>query len=210
MTSGENRVRVTSPFPIVISGPSGAGKTTVVDEVLRRDPLLKRSISATTRPPRGDEEDGEDYYFVPEAEFEQLKKGNLIEWARVHDHFYGTPRDRVEDELAAGFDVVLNIDVQGGNEVKKAFPGTALIFMLTPSRKVLEDRIRKRNTELSGTIEKRLANALQEIKWATGYDYIVENDRLDATVITVLSIIRSERHRRTRYPSDYIERFRTK
>ena len=203
-------MRITRTFPIVISGPSGAGKTTVVDEVLRRDSLLRNSISVTTRPPRGEEADGEAYYFVSEEEFERLKQGGLIEWARVHDHFYGTPRERVEEELEKGYDVVLNIDVQGGNAVKKAFPDAVLIFMLTPSRKVLEERIRKRATDLSGTIEKRLANALREVKWATGYDYIVENDRLDETVVTVLSIIRSERHRRFRFPNDYIERFRTR
>ena len=203
-------MRRTRAFPIVVSGPSGAGKTTVVSEAISRGGLLRNSISVTTRLPRGDEVEGEAYYFVSEKEFEGLKRGKLIEWARVHDHFYGTPIDGVEEALAQGHDVVLNIDVQGGKAVKKAFPEAVLIFILTPSREVLESRIRKRATDVSGEIDKRLENAWQEIRRATGYDYIVENDQLENTVDTVLAIIRAERHRRERYSTDYIERFRGK
>jgi guanylate kinase len=202
--------RLTPPFPIVISGPSGAGKTTIVDEILRMDPLLRRSISVTTRPPRSGEVDGEAYFFVSEAEFEKRKRGQLIEWARVHDALYGTPRDLIERTLRDGHDIVLNIDVQGGASVKKAFPESVLIFILTPTRQVLEERIRNRAKDLSEDIHRRLENAWGEIKRATTYEYILENAKLDETVATVLAIVRSERHRRGRYGKDYIDRFNPK
>jgi guanylate kinase len=200
-------VRLTDAFPIVISGPSGAGKTTIVKRILSEGTMLKGSISATTRPSRPDEVDGESYLFVSQEEFETLKAGKLIEWASVHGHLYGTPRKLVDEQLASGHDIVLNIDVQGGASVKKAFPNAVLIFILTPSSEVLEERIRRRATDLSGEIEKRLENAWGEIRRAGGYDYIVVNDQLDDTVATLLAIIRSERHRRGRYPDEFIKRF---
>lgn len=202
-----NGLRITRAFPIVVSGPSGAGKTTLVDEIIRRDPMLRTSVSVTTRPPRADEVDGESYFFVLGDEFERLKEGRLVEWARVHGHLYGTPREFVDKQLADGFDVVLNIDVQGGASVKKAFPDAVLIFILTPTLDVLEERIRRRATDLSGEIKKRLDAAWGEIEKAADYDYIVENDELDDTVGTLLTIIESERHRRHRYPDEYLERF---
>jgi guanylate kinase len=194
----------------VISGPSGAGKTTIVDELIRRDPLLKRSVSVTTRPPRAGEVEGDSYFFVSVAEFEKRKRGTLIEWARVHDHFYGTPRDFLEKTLGDGFDVVVNVDVQGGASVKKAFPESVSIFILTPSRQVLEERIRKRAKDGSSDIRKRLENAWDEIKRATTYEYLIENAELDGTVATVLAIVRAERNRRSRYPKNHLERFNPK
>lgn len=203
-------MRLTRAFPIVISGPSGAGKTTIVDELIRRDPLLKRSVSVTTRPPRAGEVEGDSYFFVSVAEFEKRKRGTLIEWARVHDHFYGTPRDFLEKTLGDGFDVVVNVDVQGGASVKKAFPESVSIFILTPSRQVLEERIRKRAKDGSSDIRKRLENAWDEIKRATTYEYLIENAELDGTVATVLAIVRAERNRRSRYPKNHLERFNPK
>ncbi len=200
-------MRVTRAFPIVISGPSGAGKTTIVDEIVKRDSLLRSSVSVTTRHPRANEVDGEAYTFVPEEDFEKLKKGRLVEWARVHSHWYGTPRDFVDAQLADGCDVVLNIDVQGGARVKKAFPQAVLIFILTPSLEELEARIRRRATDQSIEIDQRLENAWGEIKMATDYDYVVVNDRLDDTVATLLAIIQSERRRRSRYEEEFFQRF---
>ena len=206
--TGEQVLRATKAFPIVISGPSGAGKTTIVEAVLDKDPAIKASVSATTRPPRDGETDGEAYSFVSADEFDALKQGKLIEWAVVHGYGYGTPREFVESQLGDGLDVVLNIDVQGGASVKKAFPEAVLIFILTPSAEELERRIRGRGSDLTTEIEKRLDNAWGEIKRATNYDYIVINDELEETVDAVLSIIRSERHRHERYPVNFLERFK--
>jgi guanylate kinase len=191
----------------VISGPSGAGKTTVVDEIIKKDLLLRSSVSATTRRPRANEVDGKAYKFVSREAFEELKRGKLIEWAEVHGHMYGTPRDLVVARLADGHDVVLNIDVQGGASTKKAFPEALLIFILPPSLEELEARIRRRATDESIEIDQRLENAWAEIKMAAYYDYVVVNDKLDDTVATLLAIIRSERHARSRYEEGFFQRF---
>jgi guanylate kinase len=200
-------VRMTRPFPIVVSGPSGVGKTTVVDACLRRDPMLRASVSATTRPPREGEIEGESYFFVSEDDFVALKKGKLIEWAVVHGHQYGTPRAFVDGELARGKDVVLNIDVQGGAAVKKAFPHAVLIFILPPTFETLEKRIRMRGTDGPKEIEKRLANARREMEFAKDYGYILVNDKLEETVGAIEAIVQAERHRRIRYDADFTEKF---
>ncbi len=200
-------MRITKAFPIVISGPSGAGKTTLVNEIVGRDSMLRESVSSTTRPPREGEVEGESYFFVSEAEFDAQKRDRLIEWAQVHDHFYGTPRDFVEGELAKGLDVVLNIDVQGGASVKKCFPEAVLVFILPPSFRVLEERVRGRGTDYAKEIKKRMENARSEVTFATAYDYVVVNDQLDEAVAAIHSIIQTERRRRTRYPDDYFSQF---
>ncbi len=201
-------MRVTHAFPIVISGPAGVGKTTIVEKIAKEDPLLRVSVSATTRDPRNSEVDGKAYDFVSTAKFEELKKDGLIEWAEVHGHLYGSPRGFVDARLADGCDVVLNIDVQGGASVKKAFPGAVLILILPPSLEELAARIRRRAADDSIEIARRLKNAWGEIKMATQYDYVVVNDRLDDAVANLLAIIRSERHRRSRYEEAFVQRFR--
>jgi guanylate kinase len=200
-------VRVTRAFPIVVSGPSGSGKTTLVDGLLDRVPGLRRSISTTTRAPRPGEIGGKSYLFVGEEDFEKLKKGKLIEWAKVHGYFYGTPRDFVEETLESGFDVVLSVDVQGGRQVKKVFPDAVTIYILPPSYEVLEQRIRRRATDPAGTIKTRLENAREELRALPEYEYVVVNDVLEEAVAALCSIVLSERHRRARYEGSFLEKF---
>ena len=200
-------MRRSSAFLVVVSGPSGAGKTTICDALIERDPLLRDSISTTTRPVREGEVDGEHYFFVDEAKFEALKDGELLEWAEVHGHHYGTPRAFVEGEMAAGHDVVLNIDVQGGIQVKKAFPEAVMVFILPPSFEQLESRMRQRGTDAGDEVAKRMANARAEVEAASEYAYIVINDDLDPAIDAVHDIIRAERCRRGRYPADFIDQY---
>ena len=195
----------TRAFPVVISGPSGVGKTTLVEKLLLLDPLLIESISTTTRAPREGEKEGEAYFFVTGPEFEKLKGGALIEWAVVHGQSYGTPKEFVSAHLDDGRDVVLNIDVQGGVAVKKCFPEAALIFILPPSSGELESRIRERGTDDSEEIRKRLEKAREEIGQAAAYDYLVVNDNLDTAVEELSIIIGAERCRRSRFPVEFIE-----
>ena len=194
--SGSKNTGLTRAFPIVISGPSGAGKTTLVERLLPTDRRLVESVSVTTRPARPGENEGESYFFVSDDEFESLKGEKLVEWAEVHGHSYGTPRQFVEAQLADGQHVVLNIDVQGGASVKKAFPNALLIFILPPSLTVLEERIRGRAADDRGTIEKRLENARDEVRLAADYDYVVINDDLEKTVQNLRSIVEAERCRK--------------
>lgn len=195
----------TRAFPVVISGPSGVGKTTLVERLLLLDPRLTESISTTTRAPREGEKEGEAYFFVTEQEFEKLKDGALIEWAVVHGQSYGTPKEFVSAHLDDGREVVLNIDVQGGVAVKKCFPNAAMIFILPPSSGELESRIRERGTDDSEEIRKRLEKAREEIGQAAAYDYLVVNNNLDTAVEELSSIIRAERCRRSRFPVELIE-----
>ncbi len=191
----------------MISGPSGVGKTTLVDGILESISMLKRSVSATTRPPRTGEIEGDAYFFVSEEEFEGLKETELIEWATVHKASYGTPRGFVEKNLEKGLDVVLNIDVQGGRDVRKCFPEALTIFILPPSFEVLEQRIRERATDPAEDIQTRLENAREEIRALPDYEFVVMNDKLDQAIAALRAIILSERCRRTRYPDDLVEKF---
>jgi len=200
-------VRFTRTFPIVVSGPSGSGKTTLVEKVLDRVHLLRRSVSATTRAARPGEIEGKSYFFVGEGEFETLKTGKLIEWATVHGHAYGTPREFVEKTLDSGVDVVLSVDVQGGRQVKKAFPDAVTIFILPPSYEVLEQRIRRRAADPAGTIKTRLENAREELRALPEYEYAVVNDGFEEAVSALCSIILSERHRRARYEKEFLDKF---
>jgi len=182
----------------VISGPSGVGKTTLVDELLRADPFLRRSVSATTRSPRRGEVEGEDYFFVDGAEFEAMKK-DLAEWAEVHGFLYGTPRRFLEEQQKNGFDPVLNIDVQGGIQVKKAFSHAALIFILPPSMRALEARIRGRGDIAEKEIRRRLDNARMEILTGKTYDYLILNDTVAQAVTQLKAVIEAERCRKERF-----------
>lgn len=179
---------------MVLSGPSGVGKSTVGDLVLERAEGLVRSVSLTTRPPRRGDVDGRDYRFVPISRFEELRdEGRLLEWAEVHGHLYGTEAAWVDGRLAGGDDVLLEIDVQGGMSVKERRPGAVLIFLLPPSRAELERRLRGRATDREEEMVRRLENAVAEIASAPRYDYLVVNEDLERCVADVLGILAAER-----------------
>ncbi|MBI4720488.1 MAG: guanylate kinase [Chitinivibrionia bacterium] len=196
-----------SAFPIVVSGPSGSGKTTLLEKLVPADPRLKLSVSATTRPAREGEREGKAYFFVSPERFESLKDGELAEWAEVHGYWYGTPKRFLREQLENGCDVVMNLDVQGGLQVKKAFPEAVLIFILPPSYSVLRRRIEERGLDGAGTIEVRLENARREIEEARRYDYLVVNDGLDQAVADLGAIISAERSRRERRLGEFMKTF---
>lgn len=179
---------------LVVSAPSGGGKGTILKELFAQDDNLRLSVSATTRAPRPGEEHGKQYYFISREEFERLISQNkMLEHAEYVGNYYGTPRDPVEEWLAAGNDVVLEIEVQGGAQVKKLMPECVSIFILPPSMKVLEERLRGRGTEAEETVQKRLSTARREIPQAKEYDYIVFNDRLEDAVDDIQAILRAEK-----------------
>ena len=198
--------RTSQAFPVVVSGPSGVGKTTLVERVLAADDLLIESVSVTTRAPRVGEATGSDYYFVERDVFEKMKEGELVEWAKVHGELYGTPRPFVEQELASGRDVVLNIDIQGGDSVKKAFPDAVMVFILPPSFETLEKRLRERGSIAEDDLGTRIANAKKEITASKRDSYIVINDDLASAVDAVGAIIRAERCRRERQKPEVVQR----
>lgn len=190
----------TAVFPIVVSGPSGVGKTRLIQELLAAEPWLVPSVSTTSRAPRDGEKDGVHYHFRSREEFEALiATGGFLEWARVHDHHYGTLRAPLEAHLAAGRGVVLNIDVQGGRQIRAARPGAVLIFLVPPTFDTLEQRLRGRGTDSEAIIQRRLANARGELAAAGDYDYLVVNDDLDRAVARVRSVLEAERCRVRRY-----------
>ncbi len=187
-------------FPIILTAPSGAGKTSLSRAVVERHPEIHYSISVTSRPPRLGEQDGVDYHFVSVAEFERmLEAGELIEWAMVHDNYYGTPRRQIEDRLQAGVDVVMDIDTVGARSIKKIFPQAVSIFVLPPSLEELARRLQGRATDSEEVIKKRLNKAKWEMAEIGDFEYFIVNDRFEQAVQQVVSIIEAERCRLSRY-----------
>jgi guanylate kinase len=182
-----------SPFPVILSAPSGGGKTTIARALLARRPDLGYSVSCTTRAPRPGEVQGRDYYFMSRAEFiAERERGAFAESAEVHGNLYGTRRSEVERVLAGGQHVVMDIDVQGAAQFQRAFPQTVTIFILPPSAEVLLERLRARKTESAAQLAARLQSALQELQQVDEYEYVIVNDDLERAVASVESIVDAE------------------
>ncbi len=179
---------------LIISGPSGAGKGTVVNELVKDKEKYSLSVSVTTRKPREDEVEGVSYYFKTEKEFKELAEtGQLLEYALFCGNFYGTPAKFVEDSLNAGKNVILEIEVQGAIQVKEKYPDAVLIFLTPNSIRDLEDRLRGRGTETDEVIKKRLARAREEVKLIDKYDYIVLNDLVRNATGQINKIVDTEK-----------------
>jgi len=182
-----------NPFPIILSSPSGAGKTTIAKALLETRPDVGYSISCTTRAPRPGEVEGKDYYFVSRTEFvRRIEDGAFAESAEVHGNLYGTLKAEIERVLGAGRHVMMDIDIQGAARLRRAFPSVVTIFILPPSGEVMLDRLRKRKTESKEAIVRRLESALQELQAVDEYEYVVVNDVLEASVRRVSAIIDAE------------------
>lgn len=176
----------------MIAAPSGAGKTSLVQELLKRKPELRLSISHTTRPRRPNEEHGREYYFISVEEFrERVRRGEFLEHAQVFDNYYGTGREPVEEQLRQGRDVILEIDWQGARQVREAMPECVTIFILPPSRRALEERLRNRRTDSDEVIARRLRDAASDMSHWNEFDYVVVNDDFTRAVSDLARIIDS-------------------
>lgn len=179
---------------IVVSGPSGAGKGTVLAHTVEKYPNLKYSVSVTTRAPRAGEVDGVNYYFKSVEEFEQMLQDNkFLECQKVYDNYYGTPIDLVRERLDEGYDVVLEIDVKGALDVKNKYPEAVMIFISPSKRSTIEERLRGRSTESEQQLKLRTDSAIEEIKQAVLYDYIVVNEDAEKGAMDIVSIIEAEK-----------------
>lgn len=186
---------------VVISGPSGSGKGTIVNELIKNEQYAL-SISATTRKPRIGEKEGIHYFFMSKEEFlEMINKEELVEWAEFCDNYYGTPKSYIEDKINKGKDVILEIEVQGALQVKKIYPEAILIFIIPPSLTELKNRLLKRGTETSEIIEKRLMRAVEELDFVKEYDYLLVNDSIDNVVNEINMIIKTEHFKANRRTS---------
>jgi guanylate kinase len=187
---------------VVISGPSGVGKSTVVRRLLKMYPEIKLSVSATTRSPRPGEVHGQHYYFITQEEFDlRVKQNQFLEWAKVHGSYYGTPRQFIEEQLAKGEVVVLEVDVQGAATIKRLVEekemkaSVVFIFLIPPSVDILAFRLKKRKTEDEEVMNYRLRAAIAELQVMEKYDYIVVNDRVESAADKIAAIIRVEKER---------------
>ena len=183
----------------IISAPSGSGKSTLVSELMRLVPRLRFSVSYTTRYPRGDERDGQDYFFISREEFEdRVRRGEFLEHAEVFGNYYGTHISELDRAAAEGYDLVLDIDVQGARQLKERIPAGVSIFILAPSRQILEERLRARSQDSEAVILRRLHDAAGEIRNYSLYDYVLVNREVAASVETLVAIVKATRSRRDR------------
>ena len=178
---------------IVISAPSGSGKTTIAKEILNRNSVLKFSVSATTRPKRVGEVDGRDYFFLTQGDFKRrLEAGDFVEWEELYDDFYGTLKSEVDCALSGGQSLLFDVDVKGGLSIKKQYPEALLIFIRPPSLEVLRARLMNRKTESPATLQRRMDRVAMEMELGKKFDHEVVNDDLDRAIGEVQSLI--ERH----------------
>jgi guanylate kinase len=186
-------------LPIVISAPSGTGKSTIASRLVELSPLATLSVSCTTRAPRAGEKEGDHYFFTTFDEFKRkIEAGEFLEWAIVHGQYYGTPLKALEDQLEAGRDVILTIDPQGALSVKRIYPAGVFIFVVPPSWDVLMKRLYKRATDDQKSMDLRIANARKELAYIGHYDYLVINDELETAVKQVSAIIAAEHMKTSR------------
>ncbi len=183
----------------VISAPSGSGKSTLVHEVMKRVPRLRFSVSYTTRAPRGQEQNGTDYFFIGREDFEaRAEAGEFLEWAEVFGNYYGTHCSELDRAADEGVDLVLDIDVQGARQLKQKIPAAVSIFILPPSRGELEQRLRARSQDSEQVIERRLQEAAEEIRNYSNYDYVLVNREVGASAERLAAIVEAARSRRDR------------
>jgi len=184
----------------IVSAPSGSGKSTLVHELMQRVAGLRFSVSYTTRPPRGQERDGQDYFFISREDFEaRIARGEFLEWAEVFGRdYYGTHQSELDRAEEQGCDLVLDIDVQGARQLKRRIPAAVSIFILAPSRQELEQRLRARSQDSGPVIERRLREAAEEIRNYSQYDYVVVNYEVKASVERLAAIVQATRSRRDR------------
>jgi guanylate kinase len=193
----------------VVSGPSGAGKDTLVDALLSRHSRLRYSVSVTTRPPRPDEHEGKDYFFVTREQFKQrLADKGLLEWREYNENLYGTPRDYIVRTLSEGYDVIMKPEVNGALKIKETYPDAVLIFLVPGQFSDLRERLLARRTETNEEIASRLEIGHQEMKFIRSFDYIVVNEqgRADVAAADLEAILRAERFRIHRYGDDSLAR----
>ena len=183
----------------IISAPSGSGKSTLVSRLLARDSRLRFSVSYTTRTPRGNEKPGESYVYISRQEFtERVHRGEFLEHAEVFGNFYGTHREVLEQAEVEGKDLVLDIDVKGARQLKERIPQAVTIFILPPSRDILEQRLRARSEDAETVIQQRLKEAAEELRNYRQYDYVLVNHQVEESTATLSAIVRAERIRRIR------------
>lgn len=183
----------------IISAPSGSGKSTLVSRLMARDTRLRFSVSYTTRRARGNEKPGESYVYITPEEFKRrIEEGEFLEYAEVFGNFYGTHREVLEQARVEGKDLILDIDVKGARQLKDRIPEAVTIFILPPSRDILEQRLRSRSEDSEAVIQRRLKDAAEELRNYRQYDYVLVNHQVDESTATLSAIIRAERVRRTR------------
>jgi guanylate kinase len=178
----------------VVAAPSGAGKSSLVNALMELDSHLQPSVSHTTRPPRGQEKHGREYFFVPASEFDAMVTANaFVEWAHVHGHRYGTSKKAIEDRIAHGSDVILEIDYQGALQIKRIFANAVLIFILPPSWEELRSRLERRGEDSPEVIEVRLQNAASEMAQAKEFDFVIINELFERALFDLKAIVHAQR-----------------